>query len=145
VLQLKYRPNRRLADVMGGWLAEICQRETWEPTLVVPVPLGKKKLRQRGYNQAGLVASALAQRLRLPMHEEALWRSRETRSQVGLDVPSRQANVQDAFRADPALVRDENVLLVDDVFTTGATLSACAQALRLGEARQVVALTVGRA
>lgn len=145
VLQLKYRPNRRLAGVMGGWLAEICQRERWEPTLVVPVPLGKRRLRQRGYNQAGLVASALAEHLRLPMHEEALWRVRETRSQVGLDAPSRHANVQDAFQANPGLVRDQTVLLVDDLFTTGATLSACAQALRLGEARQVLALTVGRA
>jgi len=145
VLQLKYWPNRRLARVMGGWLAEICQREGWEPTLVVPVPLGKRRLHQRGYNQAGLVAAALAQRLNLPMREQALWRVRETRSQVGLDVPSRHANVQDAFRANPDLVRDQTVLLVDDLFTTGATLSACGQALILGGAREVLAVTVGRA
>ena len=145
VLHLKYRPNPRLAAVMAGWLAEIYRREGWQATLVVPVPLGRERLRQRGYNQAGLVASELAKALGLPAEPEGLKRARETRSQVGLDTLARLRNVEDAFQAHPPAVAGHTVLLVDDLYTTGATLSSCAQALISGGAHQVLGLTVGRA
>ncbi len=145
ILQLKYRPNRQLAAVMAGWLAELHRRQAWQATLVVPVPLGRRRQHQRGYNQASLIASALAELLGLPMEEGGLRRVRETPSQVGLDPVGRLQNVKGAFEADPAVVHNQSLLLVDDLYTTGATLAACAQAARRAGARAVFALTVARA
>jgi ComF family protein len=130
---------------MAGWLAEIYRREGWQATLVVPVPLGRERLRQRGYNQAGLVALELAKALGMPAEPEGLKRVRETRSQVGLDMLARLRNVEDAFQAHPPAIAGHTVLLVDDLYTTGATLSTCAQALITGGAHRVLGLTVGRA
>ncbi|HLB65822.1 MAG TPA: double zinc ribbon domain-containing protein [Anaerolineales bacterium] len=145
ILHLKYRPNPRLAARMAGWLAELCGRETWRPSLVVPVPLSKERRRRRGYNQMDLVAKALAGLLGLPCKTDALSRVRDTRSQVGLDAVARHRNVQDAFQARREAVQGSVILLVDDLFTTGATLAACAAALREAGSGEVYALTVGRA
>lgn len=145
VLHLKYRPNRRLARRMAEWLAEICRREAWPLELVLPVPLSRRRQRFRGYNQAGLVASALAELLQVPFSADGVWRVRETRSQVGLDLALRARNVRGAFQADPGVIQGRAVLLVDDLFTTGATLAACAESLWAAGARQVFAVTVGRA
>ncbi len=145
ILQLKYRPNRRLAGVMGGWLADLYRVQNWPGSLIVPVPLAERRRRQRGYNQAGLIASALAERVALPMEEGGLRRVRETPSQVGLDPAGRLHNVEGAFEADPAVVHNQTLLLVDDLYTTGATLAACAQAGLQAGARAVFALTVARA
>jgi competence protein ComFC len=145
ILQLKYRPNRRLAAVMGGWLADLYRGQAWQATLILPVPLAGRRQRLRGYNQASLIASALAERVALPMEEGGLRRVRETPSQVGLDPAGRLQNVEGAFEANPAVVHNQTLLVIDDLFTTGATLAACAQAgLRAG-ARRVYALTVARA
>lgn len=130
---------------MAGWLEEICRRERWQPDVVIPVALFRQRQRQRGYNQAELVASALAEFLAVPLAAEGLVRTRETRSQVGLDASQRADNVRGAFRASPAWVEGRAVLLVDDLFTTGATLAACAEALRGAGAVQVFAATVARA
>jgi ComF family protein len=130
---------------MATWLAEICRREDWRPTLVIPVPLSPKRRRRRGYNQADLVAGALAAMLGLPVRPDALSRERETPSQVGLDPAARRRNVEGAFRALRAEVEGQVVLLVDDLFTTGATLASCARALRAAGSKEVYGLTVGRA
>ena len=144
LLQLKYSPNRLLAFHMSQWLVELLSRESWQVDLVVPVPLGKNRLRQRGYNQAGLIASELARSKHLPFSDRALWRVRETLSQVGLDTLARMKNVQGAFSADSTLVEGKRVVVVDDLYTTGATLSSCAEALLQGGAIEVFGLTVGR-
>jgi predicted amidophosphoribosyltransferase len=92
-----------------------------------------------------LLGRALAGLLGLPLLPSAVVRIRETGSQVGLQAGDRWANVDGAFAADPSLVRDQTVLLIDDVHTTGATLAACAYALGQAGARRVVGLTVARA
>lgn len=145
LVQLKYRPNRRLAGLMGAWLAGLARQAGWAVEVVVPVPLGVKRLRRRGYNQAGLIAAATAAQLSLAVFEHGLQRVRETPSQVGLDPAARARNVEGAFRADAAAVAGRSVLLVDDLLTTGATLAACAGALRQAGARTVYGLTVARA
>ena len=145
LLQLKYRSNRLLAFTMSQWLVELLSQETWQVDLVVPVPLGRDRLRQRGYNQAGLIASALAEFQHLQYSDRALQRIRETRSQVGLDAMARMRTVQGAFLADSAIVEGKRVIVVDDLYTTGATLSSCAQALLEAGAVEVYGLTVGRA
>lgn len=145
LLQLKYRPNRRLAEVMSGWLEDVVARTKWAVDLVIAVPLSARRKKVRGYNQADLVACRLAHRLGVEFADDVLVRTRDTRSQVGLDVESRAANVEDAFVATPHKVDERRVLIVDDLFTTGATMSACHAALVQAGAGQTYAVAVARA
>lgn len=116
----------------------------WKPDLVIPIPLSRGRLAQRGYNQVGVIGKPLALALNLKYAPGALMRARETRSQVGLTAMQRKENIQDAFRA-RASVRGKCVLLLDDVATTTATLSSAARSLRQGGASRVLAVTVARA
>jgi len=145
LLHLKYRPNHRLGEVMSAWLADVYSRHAWRSTIVIPVPLGRLRHHQRGYNQTELISRPLAETLGLCHHGQALRRTRETASQVGLDIVQRQQNVQGAFQAFEAAVKGQRVLLVDDLMTTGATIIACANALRKAGAEVVHAVTVARA
>jgi len=113
--------------------------------MILAVPLGKKRLKQRGYNQAELIAHGLAQEMQIPILNKILSRTRETRSQVGLDSTSRFRNVQGAFHANPKVVKGQIVFLVDDLLTTGATLVACTRALMTAGVKKVYGLTVARA
>jgi ComF family protein len=113
--------------------------------VVVPVPLHAARLRERGYNQAALLAREMAHRAALPVNEHTLTRRRATASQVELDAQQRKENVHAAFHCTDEQLVDQRVLLVDDVCTTGATLEACAEALQDSGARNVCALTLARA
>ena len=94
---------------------------------VVPVPLSRERREERGYNQAELLASAFCYGVQLPLCSAWLVRQRATQSQVGLSAVERRHNVQGAFMAASA-VAGKRILLVDDVYTTGATMQACAEA-----------------
>jgi ComF family protein len=142
---LKYRRNMGLGDSLARQMASHVRAWDWPIDVVVPVPLGRKRMQERGYNQVGLVAMPLAALNGWKYAPRALARARETRSQVGLSAEERRENVTDAFRASPAQVSSQVVLLMDDVATTGATLSSCAAALLDAGARQVYALTLARA
>jgi len=96
---------------------------------VVPVPLDKQRMKERGYNQVGLLGMPLAAIQRWRYSPGALVRTRETRSQVGLSPMKRKENISGAVRADPALVDGKEILLLDDVVTTGATIAAGSEAL----------------
>jgi len=143
--KLKYHRNMALGDALAKHLAEYVGMLGWHVDLVVPVPLGKMRTKERGYNQVGLVAMPLAAVNHWRYAPRAVIRSRETRSQVGLTVAERKENVLGAFRGDSALVSGATILLVDDVATTGATLSSCATAVLDAGARSVYALTLARA
>ena len=145
LLHLKYHPDQQLAGVMGEWLEELYAREEWSAGVVVPVPLSSHREQKRGFNQAALLAEALSGHIDLPVDSNSLHRIADTRSQVGLDPNERWKNVEHAFKAGSRSFPDMDVLLVDDLFTTGATLSACAIAIRAAGARSVVGLTVARA
>ena len=146
LLDLKQRPRpcRRLLDLV----AETYRREPslHGADLVVPVPLHPKRLAARGHNQAHALAGAVARAAGLELAPNALARSRHTaRRRAGLDREARARAVRDAFRAAGRLVAGRSVLVVDDLYTTGATLGACAHALERAGAREVLALTAARA
>jgi ComF family protein len=113
--------------------------------LVVPVPVSLSRRSERGYNQAALLARPIALFYGLDYRPKALMKLRETRSQVGLTVEERKANVDDAFFGEQRIVKGKNILVVDDVTTSGATLNACAHVLRNAGAEEVYCLTLARA
>jgi ComF family protein len=150
---LKYQQVRPAANVLGRMLAEVVAG--LEPSLqeanvlVIPVPLHRSKLRQRGFNQAEVIARMAlklsASRDRYFLYSDGLERVRETQSQTGLTRHQRRANMRGAFRVkDPEQVSGREFLLVDDVFTTGTTASECARILRRAGAVRVWVATVAR-
>ncbi len=145
IQQLKYNRNFVLANSLAFYLINMYNEYNLQADLIIPVPLNKKRLRERGFNQAGLLAKHLAETIGLPYVTQALFRTKKTRSQVGLTRQERLENVQNAFLARSPLVRDKNVLIIDDVFTTGATMEACAKALKEGGAKVIVGLSLARA
>jgi len=143
--RLKYRRDIGLGEALSSQLAGFVDQLGWSIDMLIPIPLGKKRLRERGYNQVAMVSRPLSIQLGLDYCPNALWRARETRSQVGLSAKERQENVQNAFLADGKVVNGRSILLMDDVSTTGATLSAAAEALYASGAHTVYAATVARA
>jgi len=105
----------------------------------------ESRRRDRGYNQAELLAEYLATAIAIPFESAAIVKIRDTVPQVGLNFKERQTNVAGAFQALPTRVQGQRVIIVDDVYTTGATLRACAQALLDAGAIKVWALTVASA
>jgi ComF family protein len=142
---MKYRRNIAFGESIAMQMAEFVSPLKWPIDMMIPVPLGKKRLKERGYNQVALVARPLAYRLGWRYEPEALWKARETRSQVGLNLSERSKNVQDAYQANPNVVRQKSVLIMDDVATTGSTISACTAALLSAGAQEVYVLTIARA
>ena len=128
---------------MQTWLKHPrCRELVAAADLLIPVPLHPKRLKHRGFNQALLLAQAFPE---APLAREAVVRMRHTQPQVGLNPKERQDNVKGAFAVpDPALVKGKNVLLIDDLFTTGSTVKECARVLRKAGARRVEVLTVAR-
>jgi ComF family protein len=147
VHELKYRGRRRSASRAARLLfgSEPARRVLAGASVLVPVPLHPRRLRQRGFNQSLLLARALGRLAGLPV-ADALARRIETATQTGLSAAARRRNVKGAFRAvRPAAIAGRVVVLVDDVLTTGATARACAQALRGAGASAVRLLTLARA
>lgn len=147
ILLLKYQA----VTPLGGWfaarLAELIARqpELQAADAVVPVPLHPLRLRERGHNQAELIARPLARRLGLPLRPLLLVRTRPRPDKLRLSRRERWSTVRGAFAIRPGSQVDKlRVLLVDDVFTTGATLDACARALHQGGAARVAGVTVAR-
>ena len=146
---LKYEGFTSLGPTLAGVIVKAVR--TPEPALIVPIPLGQRRARERGYNQAEVLAAALAARWRLPLSTRTLTRARDTRSQTALAPEQRRDNVAGAFRAAAppgAQARKPHasaVILVDDVLTTGATLAAAAASLAGAGWHRVGAVTFARA
>ena len=146
VLLLKRQPH--ISSHVAELLVAAARREPLNTsTRIIPVPLHPERMRSRGFNQASVVAQALSKSLSLPVDEVSLRRvSSSEKYRAGLDARGRLETVSGAFEvAHPRLVANEIVLLVDDVFTTGATVSACAEALVQSGAQVVFVLTIARA
>lgn len=142
---IKYRRNIGLADAIAVDAVEFVRMLNWNVEVLIPIPLGKARLQERGYNQVALVARPLAYELGILYAPHGVRKIRETRSQVGLTAAERRENVRAAYQADPSAVTRKSILLMDDVATTGSTISACADALLSAGASEVYALTIARA
>ncbi|APR83080.1 Competence protein F [Minicystis rosea] len=143
--RLKYSGRSDLGVPLGHLVRRAARSAGIEADVVIPVPLHPARLAERGYNQAALLGAEVANELAVPLFPLALARTRHTPQQARLDRASRLGNVTGAFRVRmPAQVRGRRVLLVDDVSTTGATLAACAAALREAGAAAVTSLVVAR-
>lgn len=141
---LKYQNDLTIGRYLAGWLQLVYQRTDWEVDLIVPIPIGEQKRLERGYNQAERLAKPFSELLEIPFTSEALIRINEISSQVGLNHEQRQENVRQAFVARAQEVKDKRVLLVDDVFTSGATMEAAATELVAAGAKKVFCLTVAK-
>ena len=111
--------------------------------LLLPVPLHEKRLRKREFNQSALIAKQVARHLGVPMVVNSLLRERETRPQVGLNAKERRKNMRNAFSVHKAgLIKGRRVMLIDDVFTTGATARECSKVLKRAGANCVFVITL---
>jgi ComF family protein len=140
----RFKFNRQLAylPVMQAWLRPLAQEMAAQADLIMPVPLHPRRLQSRGFNQALMLAQGLTE---LPLEKDVLIRERPTRPQIGLNPQERRENVKGAFAVPrPERVKRKRVLLVDDLFTTGATARECARVLRKAGAVRVEILTVAR-
>ncbi|HBG08045.1 MAG: amidophosphoribosyltransferase [Geobacteraceae bacterium GWC2_58_44] len=145
--RFKYGSRVHLCQPLGvltaASLAPFCSAAA--PDLIIPVPLHRRRLRQRGYNQSQLIGAVLEKKWGVPMEIANLRRVRWTEPQTTLDARDRVSNVSGAFAVrDPKRLEGKRVLLVDDVLTTGSTMRACVEALREAKVAALFAVTVAR-
>ena len=146
--RFKYEGRREYADFFGAAMGEALSRFLAEtgpehaPDLLIPVPCSRKRLRKRGYNQAALLARNLSRRSGFPLSEKVLMRSVDTAAMRSMSASERQNNLKKAFHVYGNGVRLKSIMLIDDIFTTGATVDACAGALLEAGAKEVSFLTL---
>ncbi len=147
ILSLKHQGRRDGLSTLAGWMASAGGELLSDADLIVPVPLHYFRLVRRGFNQSVWLAAALGRRTGVPVRLGLLKRIRSTPSQAGQSATGRRRNVQGAFKVPKRArkrIEGRRILLVDDVFTTGATAEACATALKKGGAAFVDVLTIAR-
>jgi ComF family protein len=142
---IKYSGTAAIGNPLGDLLAHAWPTWRTRAEIVTPVPLHPERQRERGYNQSELIAKRFAKQVDLPMRCDILFRVRHTRPQVGLQGKGRRDNVRGAFMAVEPLVRKKHILLVDDVLTTGATITESAETLYRAGAQSVTAFCLARA
>ncbi len=147
ILAMKHAGQLDALPSFAGWMTQALQDIDCGDAVIAPVPLHPKRLRQRRFNQAALLAEALARATQLPWDAALLRRTRATPSQGGLSAQQRARNVTGAFATSPNArdtLQDRAVILVDDVFTTGATVAACARVLKRAGAQTVAVAALAR-
>lgn len=141
---LKYYKKRRIGHLLGDILGDYCKAEQLSGDAVIPVPLHHKRKQERGFNQSELLAERVAQLNGLPLLLNKVERVRYTEQQAHLDAAARRRNMQNAFRWKGTQAAPKRVLLIDDVLTTGATMAACAEALRLAGSQEIKGVALAR-
>lgn len=150
-LHFKYPPLIRelkndLANIILSHFLLLEEKVDFTGFVVVAVPLSFKKLRWRGFNQAEEIAEKIADFFQLPLITSCLIKIRETKDQVNLSEKERRINVKEAFKIkEKEIIKEKNVLLVDDVFTTGSTMEECARVLKENGAKKVIGIVLARA
>jgi len=143
--QLKYQNLKAISPCLAELLADYLRSSSLPGEALVCVPLHPRRLKERGYNQSGLLARELGSRVNLPVIEDCLVRVKQARPQVrAVDVEERRRNVADAFVCRDERVTGKEIILIDDVCTSGATLESCAAALKNKGAMSVWGLTLAR-
>ena len=143
--QLKYHNLRALAAPLASMLQEYLNASPLDVDVLVPVPLHRKRLRERGYNQAGLLAQGLGRLMNMPVIDDVLVRRRYTSPQARTaSAEEWRLNIADAFACLDGRLQDRKVLLLDDVATSGVTLDACAGVLKANGAASVWGLVMAR-
>lgn len=145
IKRYKYDGLHALAKPLGNMMAQKWPEWAQTPDMIVPIPLHVRRLRSRGFNQAQLLAHQLGATLGIGVNDLVLRRERNTKPQVDLSPIERKKNVQKAFQAKPGPVKGLKILLIDDVFTTGATMNSAADALLEAGAKSVSAYCLARA
>jgi len=148
--QLKYEPyckelSKPLSSLIIAHLTLLNKLKSFDSFVLIPVPLYKKKIKQRGFNQAEEISRELSKNLKIPVINDALVKIKQTPAQVELEKEERERNVKGVFFCpNPDLVRHRKILLVDDVLTTGATMEECALILKKTGAKEVWGIVVAR-
>ncbi len=148
ILRFKFKKRTQLAEPLGMLMVRYLSRhlDTSRLDFIVPVPLHKKRLNVRGFNQSELLAHVLTGYYKVPTVSGLLFRTKDTLPQFNLPRAERLKNVKGAFEVKgKGLLKDRNVLLIDDIYTTGFTISECTRALKDNGARSVHVLTLSRA
>ena len=144
VHQFKYKNKFRVAQEMGRVSGNLFKSEgvSFDAGYIIPVPLFRTKRVQRGYNQSEYIAKGLNEILGIPVLRSALKRIRNTRTQTGLDIDERKQNMEGAFTVkNIEAISGKNIILVDDVVTTGATINECAKTLKEAGAGDVFVIS----
>ena len=145
VHRLKYNNLRDISGLLSEFMARYLEKYPLNFDILVPVPLHPKRLKERGYNQSALLAAKLSELTGAPLVEGSLERTKNSIPQVKTEsAAERRANVQGIFKMETSALRGKNVLLIDDVCTSGATLNECATALKQGGSASVWGLTLAR-
>jgi len=141
--QLKYGADFKTLSLFAAWIMKNKGDMILEADVMIPVPLSRKKLSQRGFNQSLELAKMLAHPFKKKVLHQGLKKIRETKAQTQLSQKERQENLRGAFEwVGTYDIRDKNILLIDDVHSTGSTLEACSQAIEKGKPGQIKALTI---
>ena len=128
-----------MADVLGS------QITGWKPQALIPIPVHKSRLKQRGYNQAAVLALELSKLIDVPVREDILQRSEKTRVQKELSAGERQNNLKKALNIANFDVKLKNIVLIDDIYTTGSTINAAASGLRMAGVANIYYAVIGAA
>ncbi len=147
VTRFKFGDMLHPAEALASWMTRAGKECLQDADYIVPVPLHRLRLIKRRYNQAALLAKVIAKKSTVPLLVDAMQRTRHTTPQSGLSRRQRKINVRGAFSVTALRlqqIQDKRIVLVDDVMTTGATLEACAKALKKAGAKEVRVLTLAR-
>jgi len=148
--QFKYEPyikelSKPLSSLIVTHLINLDKVENFQDYILVPIPLHKKKLKKRGFNQASEIAKELSENLKIPVFNDALIKTKQTPAQVNLKKEEREENIKGVFLCQkPELVMGKKILLIDDIFTTGSTMEQCARLLKEAGAKVVWGIIVAR-
>ena len=139
----KYNGEHGLSRTFGYFLSGLLEESGWKADLMIPVPLHENRFKSRGFNQSALLADYLSQKTGIPCMENVLIRPLDTQTQTGLNRSKRAENLKNAFTTvGPETIRNKNILLIDDVHTTGATADSCSRVLRKAGAAKVYVITI---
>ncbi len=148
--QFKYEPyikelSKPLSSLIVTHLINLDKVENFQDYILVPIPLHKKKLKKRGFNQASEIAKELSENLKIPVFNDALIKTKQTPAQVELKKEEREENIKGVFLCrKPELVMGKKILLIDDILTTGSTIEQCARLLKKAGAKEVWGVVVAR-